>query len=354
MSITVRARLITRVSGVKRSVAVGVAVLAAGGLATGVATVATAQPQPSVSQVQSEINQLTAKYDKAAEQYDSTAQQLTQAKSRLSQVNKEVTADQKTYNSQKVKVVQIANASFEDSGQMSMAGLITTGDPSHVLNEASMILQITGARNQETKQFLATAQQLQSVQQARLRTEQGIAQLASTQKKTKDQAQEAVDSKKSELATLTAAQQKQVQSNSLGGSASQAVSNVVTAVTGSGSASTAVAFDLRMAADKCPYVYGATGPCSSGYDCSGLEQAAWAQAGVNIPRDTYEQWASLPHISMSDLQPGDLIYYDGEGHVAMYVGNGMIVDAPQTGMDVEEISMNESWYASNEDGAVRP
>ena len=328
----------------------GVAVLAAGGLATGVATVATAQPQPSVSQVQSEINQLTAKYDKAAEQYDSTAHQLTQAKSRLSQVNKEVTADQKTYNSQKVKVVQIANASFEDSGRTSMAGLITNGDASQVLNEASMIMQITGSRNEQAKQFLDTAQQLQSVQQDHQRAVDGMNKLFAQLTSNKNAAGANLKKAKDELATLTASQQQQVQSNSVGAGAL----STVTAVAGSGNAAKAVAFDLQMAADHCPYVYGATGPCSAGFDCSGLQQAAWAAAGVSIPRDTYEQWASLPHISMSDLQPGDLIYYDGEGHVAMYVGNGMIVDAPQTGEDVREMPMSTSWYASNEDGAVRP
>ena len=75
---------------------------------------------------------------------------------------------------------------------------------------------------------------------------------------------------------------------------------------------------------------------------------------MSIPRDTYEQWAALPHISMSSLEPGDLIYYNGEGHVAMYVGGGDIIDAPQTGMDVERIPESTSWYADNADGAVRP
>ncbi len=59
--------------------------------------------------------------------------------------------------------------------------------------------------------------------------------------------------------------------------------------------------------------------------------SAWASAGVTIPRDTYEQWAALPHIPVSDIKPGDLLYYNGIGHVAMYVGGGMIIDAPTTG-----------------------
>ena len=90
----------------------------------------------------------------------------------------------------------------------------------------------------------------------------------------------------------------------------------------------------------CPYVYGATGPCHSGFDCSGLAQAAWAYAGVAIPRDSYEQWAGLPHVSVSSIEPGDLLIYDGEGHVAIYVGGGYIIDAPRTGMDVEKIPMS--------------
>jgi cell wall-associated NlpC family hydrolase len=344
------------VSGVRRSVAATAGVLLlAGGLATGITQVAGAAPQPSVSQVQAKINTLTAQFNKAVEQYDVVAQQLTQAKSRLKQVNSEVTADKSKYNKSKVKVVQIANASFEDSGQTSLAGLLTSGSPAQVLNETSMILQLTGTRNLETKQFLSAAQQLSSVQQEQQRTEYGIAQLAKQRAKTKNSIQANLDSQKSELQSLNnQAEEAAVQKNTIGGgtTASQPVTSVPTG--SSGQVSTAVQFELTQAADHCPYVYGATGPCSAGFDCSGLAQAAWAAAGVSIPRDTYEQWAALPHIPSSEIQPGDLLYYDGEGHVAMYVGNGMIVDAPQTGMDVEEIPRDTSWYADNFDGAVRP
>ena len=71
-------------------------------------------------------------------------------------------------------------------------------------------------------------------------------------------------------------------------------------------------------------------------------------------RDTYQQWATLPHIPASAIQPGDLLFYDGIGHVSMYVGNGYIIDAPQTGMDVQKIPMNTGWYAATFIGAVRP
>jgi cell wall-associated NlpC family hydrolase len=122
----------------------------------------------------------------------------------------------------------------------------------------------------------------------------------------------------------------------------------------SSQAAQAVSYVLEMAADHCPYNYGATGPCSVGFDCSGLMMEAWASAGLTIPRDTYGQWAALPHIPMSDLEPGDMIYYNGESHVAMYVGGGKIIDAPMPGLTVEEIPEDTPWYAENLDGAVAP
>lgn len=88
----------------------------------------------------------------------------------------------------------------------------------------------------------------------------------------------------------------------------------------------------------CPYVYGGTGPCQAGYDCSGLVQAAWAAAGVSIPRTSEKQWAQLPHVT--DPQPGDLMFYTGSpidpppGHVTLYLGNGLMLEAYGAGVPV--------------------
>jgi cell wall-associated NlpC family hydrolase len=74
-----------------------------------------------------------------------------------------------------------------------------------------------------------------------------------------------------------------------------------------------------------PYVYGAAGP--GAFDCSGLTSWAWAQAGVSIPHSSYAQ-SLLPSVPLSQLQPGDLVtYYSPVHHVAMYIGNGQIIDA---------------------------
>jgi len=93
----------------------------------------------------------------------------------------------------------------------------------------------------------------------------------------------------------------------------------------------------------CPYVYGGTGPCTSGFDCSGLVQAAWGHAGVTIPRTSEEQWADLPHVDGAQLAPGDLIFYTGSpidpppGHVTLYAGGGLMIEAYGTGYPIREV-----------------
>ncbi|MGC8627942.1 MAG: NlpC/P60 family protein [Acidimicrobiales bacterium] len=87
-----------------------------------------------------------------------------------------------------------------------------------------------------------------------------------------------------------------------------------------------------------PYVWGAAGP--DAFDCSGLVMWAWAQAGVSLPHYSGAQYADTTPIPMSDLQPGDLVFPADPGqHVAMYVGNGEIVQAPYTGADVQIVPL---------------
>jgi cell wall-associated NlpC family hydrolase len=351
MKVTLRAGLATRTSRARRRVAlIGVAVLAAAGLVAAVTQVAGALPQPSIDQVQAKIDSLTAQFNKADQQYDDATQQLTAAKARLRTVNKQLAREESTYQAARRQVEQIVDSTYEDSAQTSLAGLLTSGDPAQVLAQASIVMQLTDTRSLETQTFLADASELSNAQQEQQRTEQGVAQLASETSKTKNHILALLNDQKAILDSLTAQQQAAVNtatSNGGGGT---------TTATYTGPTSTqadkAVAFAFAQLG--CPYVYGSTGPCNQGFDCSGLVMSAWASAGVTIPRDTYEQWAALPHIAEADIQPGDLLYYNGIGHVAMYVGGGMIIDAPTPGEDVRELPMDTSWYADNFDGAAVP
>jgi len=314
-----------------------------------------ASPKPTIAQVTAQVKTLSGQADKAIQQYDQVKQQLAQASHRLKQVNDEVAKDQTAFTRARRGVAAAAATAYEDGNMTSMAALITSASPETVLSRASMLVQLSSTRSAQMHQFISAARQLSGAQQAAKRTEAAITKL-------RDQAHERVVSmnkalshKKSLLATLTAQQQARVAAAaSPGGGTSSpppATSSAPAPAPASSNAGKAVAF--AAAQIGCPYVFGGTGPCSSGYDCSGLVQAAWAYAGVSIPRDTYGQWAALPHIPLSQLQPGDLIFFNGESHVGMYVGGGYMIDAPTPGQTVEKVQL-AGWYTATEDGAVRP
>ncbi len=316
-----------------------------------------AAPTPSIAQVQKEVNSLQGQVDKLGEQYDAAGQQLSAARSKLAQVNTQASQAQQRYTAASSALASIAVAQYEDSNATSIAGLLTSGNPNAVLGQASLVLQVEGTHNQEAQNLLTMAGELNSIRQQRQRTESGVEQLTTQYKQQFTSMTKAYDQQKALLDSLNAQQQAAVEAATVGGSTT---SGTVTTSpisypgpTGS-QADAAVAYAYAHIGDA--YVWGATGPTT--FDCSGLMYAAWQAAGVTLPRTTEEEWAGLPHIPLSDLEPGDLILYNGESHVAMYVGvvNGTayIIDAPHTGAYVERIPMNTSWYADSEDGAVRP
>ena len=342
-------RVLAGVSGIHRGVALGAGLVMAGGLAL-FATGAGAAPQPTVSQVQARINQLTSQFDKVSQQFDQASQQLSAAQSKLSQVRVRLNHANDQFQTAQASVAQTAAAAFEDTGATSVAGVLTSGDPSVVLQQGSLLMELSGNRNAQTRQLLTDASQLAGAEQEMQRTEAGISGLKDQLAAHKSSLGKLIDTQKATLASLTVPQRQAVANNSIGANGSSAPQQYTGPTTTQ--AQKAIAFAYAQLG--CPYVYGGTGPCHMGYDCSGLVQAAWAAAGVHIPRDTYGQWAALPHVPVSSMEPGDLLIYNGEGHVAIYVGGGYIIDAPQTGMDVEKIPESTSWYAGNLDGVLRP
>ena len=120
-----------------------------------------------------------------------------------------------------------------------------------------------------------------------------------------------------------------------------------------GGAATAIAFAYAQLGE--PYVWGAAGP--DAWDCSGLTMGAWAAAGVYLPHYSVAQYAALQHITMSELQPGDLVFWRSSSdpnsiyHVALYIGNNQIIQAPHTGAYVE-VSGLYDWTLPNFFGRV--
>ncbi|MBA3376581.1 MAG: C40 family peptidase [Actinobacteria bacterium] len=101
-----------------------------------------------------------------------------------------------------------------------------------------------------------------------------------------------------------------------------------------------------------PYVWGGASP-SQGFDCSGLTTYAFAQIGVSLPHHAASQYGYGTPVSREDLQPADLVFFNGLGHMGMYIGGGQFIHAPHTGDVVKISSINDSWYASTWVGARR-
>ncbi|HVX21096.1 MAG TPA: C40 family peptidase, partial [Acidimicrobiales bacterium] len=147
-------------------------------------------------------------------------------------------------------------------------------------------------------------------------------------------------------------------SGSSGGSSSPPATTI--AASGSSTAAGQAAVQAAQSQLGVPYAWGGESP-GHGFDCSGLTQWAWAQAGVSIPRTAAAQYSAIPHVSLTALQPGDLLFYknlDTDGiidHVVMYVGSGpygsnTIIQAPSTGRTVSYSPM----YYTDLIGAGRP
>jgi len=319
---------------------------AAGMLVTGGA--ASAAPKPTISQVQAKLTQLNAKASKLDQQLDQAQQQLQSANQRLGVVNAQVGRFTKQFNSMRSQIGRIAAQAYMQGQVNSSIQLLTTGRPQQILDESSILMELSSSNNAQMDQFLAAARRLNGAQQAALHTQQGIAGLKKSLTGQKASLTKLISQQTTLLAQLTPAQA--VNLGPGGGGTSGNPAPVKYTGPTSTQAGKAVAFAYAQLG--CPYVFGGTGPCHSGFDCSGLTSQAWAAAGVSIGRTTYDQW-SLPHVSTSDLQPGDILEFAGESHVGLYVGGGYMIDAPHTGLNVEKVAL-AGWYKSELDGAVRP
>ena len=99
-----------------------------------------------------------------------------------------------------------------------------------------------------------------------------------------------------------------------------------------------------------PYVYGGASP--SGFDCSGFVMYVFAQVGISLPHNAAAQYGYGMPVSRDQLQPGDLVFFNGLGHVGIYIGGGQFIHSPHTG-DVVKISSLSGWYSSTWVGARR-
>ncbi len=321
------------------TLAVGVIISAAGS--------AGAAPQPTVSQVQARLSRLNTKAEKLDQRYNQVQQELTSATHRLKLVNGEASRYLARFRSLRSEVARIAAQAYENGNMTSVAAMLTSGNAQQILDQSSILIQLSSSNSAQMDQFIAAARQLNGAQQSARRAKAAIVSLHNNLASQKKSLHKLIGQEQALLSQLTPAQQQTVGPGG-GGGGGGGGTTTYRGPTGT-QAEKAVAFAYAQIGK--PYVFGASGPDS--YDCSGLTMASWAAAGISIPRTSYEQWASLPHVPTSQLQPGDILVFNGVGHVGIYVGGGQLIDAPHSGLNVEKIALS-GWYSSSLIGAVRP
>ncbi|HUJ06209.1 MAG TPA: C40 family peptidase [Streptosporangiaceae bacterium] len=329
--------------------------LATAAAVVGIGGSAAAAPMPTVAQVQQRLAKLEAKASKLGQQYDQVLQELSLANQRLSLLNRETARFRGTFDSMRQQIGRLAAVAYEQGGVDSPIGLLTSASPRQVLSQASILNELAIADGAQVRQYVNASRQLLAAQQAAARTRAGILTIKRSLGKRLAVLNSLKAQQESLLAKLSPAQQQGTGPGDNGGGGGHKYTGPT-----STQAEKAVAFAYDQLG--CPYVFGGTGPCSDGFDCSGLMMASWGDAGVSIPRVSYDQMSELPAVALHTssgafteqyLQPGDILGFAGNSHVGMYVGGGYLIDAPVPGESVEKIALS-GWYLQNLDGAVRP
>jgi peptidoglycan DL-endopeptidase CwlO len=280
-----------------------------------------------------EANRLSNEIDDLGQQYDNLRIQLTEARSESKLASQTALRDEKALGAGQAAVARIAAAGFMTDGFDPSLELLQTPDPQQFLNRSSIILQISHEQS-GTMSLLAEAEAAANRAKATAIQEAGqAAKLAAAmnQKVAQIQAKENILNSSAFAQALAIFQQTGSYPN--------------VAVTGDSLGEQALRWALTRIGD--PYVWGGAGP--DDFDCSGLVMWAYAQVGISLMHFTGDQWNEGEHIPQSQLEPGDLLFFYNLGHVGLFIGNGLMVDAPTFGQDVQIQPI--PWGAF--DGAVR-
>lgn len=301
----------------------------------------TTSAAPTLASVTAQLTDLARQNEALAEKFnaatiDLTAKQKTAAtaKAAAAKAQTDFDAALKRYGSTIVEQYQ--------NGQLSKAGaLLTSSSSQNYLDTISDLATVSKHNNAvvdeltSTKQVAATAQ---AASAKAVTTATGVRDALAAQQKT---IESQTAKYKALLTSLTPVQQVAYTSSdnapaAATGAAAGTPATSATLSVHAGSAAAQTAIDFALAQQGKPYRYATSGPDS--YDCSGLTAAAYAAAGVQLPHQSSAQYGYGTHVSLSEMQPGDLVFfYSPISHVAIYLGNGMIVHAPTSG-DVVKVS----------------
>jgi peptidoglycan DL-endopeptidase CwlO len=283
-----------------------------------------AHADPSASQLQAQIDAASTKLEKTVEQYNKSAEQLKGVQAQIDKLDAALGPLARQRDEARRAVAAIAASAYTGSGRLATwNALLGSNSPTAVVDRLGTLQGIAAGQNEvidKAKDAGARYDtQRSQLDQARTQRSAEVNKLVAQ----KQQIQ-------SDLAKLEAEKKRLFPSKPVQ-ETGRAYTGTIPAI--SGKAGIAVKYAYN-AIGK-PYEWAADGPDS--YDCSGLTMAAWRAAGVTLYHNAAEQWNETAHIGRSQLQPGDLVFYDGLGHVAIYIGSSKVIHAPTFG-EVVKIS----------------
>ncbi|KUL30558.1 D-gamma-glutamyl-meso-diaminopimelic acid endopeptidase [Actinoplanes awajinensis subsp. mycoplanecinus] len=282
-----------------------------------------AHAAPSKEELKKQIDKASDKLEDVTEAYNKMRLDLKKTKADAVKLSASLKPAQAALVQATSKMQTIATTSYI-TGRVGPMTILLSGDQDSVLQRMSYLDQISKANQQDIDTYTDTTQTFTDRQAALKTTEkkQGlqVQELSAQKTKIKKDLDKLLDMRETAFGSPTESS----------GSYTGEIPNIP------GSAGKAVTYAFG-AVGK-PYGFGDAGPNS--YDCSGLTLASWAAAGKSLPHNAAAQYSATARISKADLQPGDLVFYRSLGHVALYVGGGMIIDAPSAGRDVLHRSIN--------------
>lgn len=308
---------------------------------------------PDMAGVLTRLRDLYRQAEAAGETYKSTEDALAAQRAETARLSRALATARKALVTGRADAGRIARVQYQGSSDLSSyLHLLLAADPQQALDQGHLIERAASGRLAAMDRLEAGEKRARELATASRRALEREVLLAARQKKAKDTATARLRAAEALLASLSAEELIALAGQERRQTADAQEKLLATgALEGKRTPSTQGDRALAYAAEQIgkPYVWGAEGPES--YDCSGLTSKAWASAGRAIPRTSQEQWARLKRVPLHELRPGDLVVYFPEAtHVAMYLGDGMVIQAPRPGARVKV-----SPIASNPLlGAVRP
>jgi cell wall-associated NlpC family hydrolase len=300
-----------------------------------------ADPKPTVKDVKAKVDDLYKQVDKATDKYDGAKDQESKLQKDVGNLQDKVARGQADLNAMRDALGSMATAQYRTGGIDPSVQLFLSADPDTYLDKASTMDQVSA---QQADQLRAIQSKQRELAQERKEAQEKMSGLADARKELGDKKKE-VQGKLADanrlLNTLTAQQRAQMQQDDQE-RANRSSERVALGTGVPASARAATAFHAAQTKLGDLYVYGSTGPNT--FDCSGLMMWSYAQAGVSLPRTSQAQGTVGPHLSMSQLQIGDLVIMDGGSHVGMWAGNGQVLHAPHTGTVVKYEAVSDMTF----------